>query len=67
MGISRDETLARIGVLRRQAVTEQCLAAAAAGGDHQARAVHALAAEIAGLRADGLEAWLRAGDPGVPR
>lgn len=65
MGISRDETLARIGVLRRQAVTEQRLAAEA--GDRQARAVHALAAEIAGLRADGLEAWLRAGDPGVPR
>ena len=53
-------------MLRRQAVTEQCLAAEA-GGDHRARAVHALAAEIAGLRADGLEAWLRAGDPGVPR
>ena len=65
MGISRDETLARIGVLRRQAAAEQRLAAEA--GDRQARAVHALAAEIAGLRADGLEAWLRAGDPGVPR
>ena len=68
MGISGDETLDRIGVLRRQAVTERNLAAAAAAADdHEARAVHALAAEIAGLRADGLEAWLRAGDPGVPR
>ena len=66
VGISADETRARIGVLRGQAAAEQCLAAEA-GGDHQARAVHALAAEIAGLRADGLEAWLRAGDPGVPR
>ena len=66
MGISADETLARIGVLRQQAVTERGLATAAAD-DHQARAAHALAAEIAGLRADGLQDWLRAGDPGVPR
>ena len=68
MGISGDETLDRIGVLRRQAVTERNLAAAAAAAnDHEAQAVHALAAEIAALRADGLQAWLRAGDPGVPR
>ena len=66
MGIDEDETLARIGVLRRQAAAERGLAADTAG-DHQARAVHALAAQVAGLRADGLEAWLRAGDPGVPR
>ena len=67
VGIPGDETLARIGVLRRQAVTERSLAAEAAGGDRQAGAVHALAAQLAGLRADGLQAWLRAGDPGVPR
>lgn len=66
VGIPGDETLARIGVLRRQAVTERRLAAEAAG-DRQAGAVHALAARLAGLRADGLQAWLRAGDPGVPR
>ncbi len=66
MGIDEDETLARIGVLRRQAAAERGLAADTAG-DHQARAVHALAAQVAGLRADELEAWLRAGDPGVPR
>ena len=70
VGISRDETLARIGVLRRQAAAEGRLAAraaGAAGADCEPQAAHALAAEIAGLRADGLEAWLRAGNPDVPR